>query len=191
MEEWRDVLGYEGRYMVSNTGKVKSLDKYARVCGGAYRLVKGKNIAINRYPNGYLFAMLGRKSKLVHRLVAQAFIPNPSNLPQVNHKDENIENNTVENLEWCTSKYNANYGTRNERCHESNRKSFKPVYQIDKDSGMVIRWWDCINDASKSLGIDDSHIIRVCKRLKRNATAGGFVWRYADEYDKEHKEVLS
>jgi len=184
MEEWRDVLGYEGRYMVSNTGKVRSLDKYARVCGGSYRLVKGKNIAINRYPNGYLFAMLDGKTKLVHRLVAQAFIPNPNNLPQVNHKDENIENNVVENLEWCTSKYNANYGTRNIRCYESNRKHFKPVYQLDKDCGMIIRWWDNIRNAARSLNICEEQISRVCKGI--NITAGGYKWVYASDYDKQN-----
>lgn len=187
MEEWRDVVGLEGIYMVSNMGRVKSLDRYAKVCGGGYRLVKGKIISVNKYKNGYSFVMLLNNKKsssyLVHRLVAKAFIPNPDNLPQVNHKDEDITNNTVDNLEWCTPKYNANYGTRNTRCYESNRKYFKPIYQIDKDCGMIVRWWESIKCAARQLGIDDALIGRVCKG--RGITAGGFVWRYAEEYDRE------
>lgn len=188
MEEWRDIIGYEGKYQVSNLGRARSLDRWARVCGNGRRLVKGRIMSIGKYPNGYSTINFtdgkGKVvSKLVHRLVAQAFLPNPDNLPEVNHKDEDITNNRVDNLEWCTSKYNANYGTRNQRCYESNRKHFKTVYQIDKDCGMIIRWWDSIRNAARSLGICEEQITRVCKG--RNITAGGFIWRYADEYDKE------
>lgn len=188
MEEWKDIEGYEGVYQVSNYGRVRSLDRWAKVCGNGQRFVKGRMLAIGKYPNGYSMVNFtdgkGKpSSKLVHRLVAQAFIPNPDNKPQVNHKDENITNNYVENLEWCTPKYNANYGTRNERCYESNRKHFKPVYQIDKDCGMVIRWWDSISNAEKGVNVDETLIGRVCKG--KGDTAAGFVWRYADEYDKE------
>jgi len=186
-EEWKDVVGYEGLYLVSNLGRVCSLDKYAKVCGGSYRLVKGKDIAINKYSNGYSLVMLGKNktysSKLVHRLVAQAFIPNPDNLPQVNHKDENIENNCVDNLEWCTSKYNANYGTRNYRCREKHRHQFKPVYQISIDTGEVIKTWDCMSDAGKAVGISPDTISRVCKgKLK---TGGGYYWKFVKEEGSE------
>jgi hypothetical protein len=188
MEEWRDIKGYEGKYQVSNMGRVRSMDRFARVCGNGQLLVKGRILVLGKYPNGYTMVTItngkGKVSaKLVHRLVAQAFIPNPDGLPQVNHKDENIENNTVDNLEWCTSKYNANYGSRNEKCYESNRKFFKPVYQLDKDSGMIIRWWDSIANASRAVHVDETLIGRVCKG--KGDTAGGFVWRYADEYDRK------
>lgn len=189
MEEWKDIDGYIGLYQVSNMGRVRSLDRYARVCGNGKRLVKGRIMKPAICTNGYYEVGLSNGSRcisprLIHRLVAQAFIPNPDNLPEVNHKDEDIKNNSVENLEWCSSKYNANYGTRNERCRDSNRKYFKPVYQIDKDCGMIIRWWECIKDAARCLNIHDEQISRVCKG--KNITAGGYKWVYASDYDKQN-----
>ena len=103
MEEWKEVPDYEGLYEVSNTGNVRSLIKN--------KIIKG---FINRC--GYKLVGLSKngisKWFQVHRLVAQVFIPNPDNLPMVNHKDEDKNNNRVENLEWCDAKYNINYGTR-------------------------------------------------------------------------------
>ena len=113
IEEWRPVVGYEGLYEVSNTGQVRSLDRFY------YRLHKGKVLSPAKDRYGYLTVTLNcnGKSKTIkiHRLVAQAFIENPDNLPQVNHKDEDKTNNNVDNLEWCTAKYNVNFGTRQER----------------------------------------------------------------------------
>ena len=113
IEEWRPVVRYEGLYEVSNTGQVRSLDRFY------YRLHKGKVLSPTKDRYGYLTVTLNcnGKSKTIkiHRLVAQAFLPNPDNLPQVNHKDEDKTNNNVTNLEWCTAKYNVNFGTRQER----------------------------------------------------------------------------
>ena len=186
MEElWKDIEGYEGLYQISNMGRLKALAKPSK--GYGYKYAVDRIIKPVRCTNGYYEAHLhvngDKKIFLMHRLVAKHFIPNPNNLPQVNHKDEDISNNRVDNLEWCTPKYNANYGSRNEKCRERNRRFFKPVYQIDKDCGMVIRWWECTNDAAKKLNICPEQIGRVCKG--KNLTAGGFIWRYTDEYDKE------
>ena len=112
-EIWRPIEGYEGLYEVSNLGRVRSLDRFY------YRLHKGKVLSPTKDRYGYLTVTLNcnGKSKTIkiHRLVAQAFLPNPDNLPQVNHKDEVKSNNCVDNLEWCSAKYNVNFGTRQER----------------------------------------------------------------------------
>ena len=105
MEEWKNIIGYEGLYEVSNKGNVRNVRRNTLL-----KLSKNKYgyIQVYLYKNGI------RKGFKVHRLVAQAFILNPDNLPQVNHRDENPGNNNVDNLEWCTHKYNVNYGHRTE-----------------------------------------------------------------------------
>ena len=113
IEEWRDIKGYEGLYQVSNTGKIKRL--HSTVLGkDGKTYIAQERILANRYNKGYASVQLSKygKSKQlrVHRLVAQAFIPNPNNYPIINHKDENPSNNNIDNLEWCTPKYNTNYG---------------------------------------------------------------------------------
>ena len=114
-EIWRPIEGYEGLYEVSSYGRVRSLDMYVKVGYGNYRLHKGKVLSPAKDTNGYLKVNLycnGKQKTInVHILVAQAFLPNPDNLPQVNHKDENKSNNRVENLEMCNAKYNLSYGT--------------------------------------------------------------------------------
>ena len=122
-EIWKPIEGYEGLYEVSNTGRVRSLDKYDSM----NRFLRGRILRLFTDGLGYLRAQLysnsKRKSFLVHRLVAQAFIPNPDNLPQVNHRDENPSNDNVDNLEWCDGKYNVNYGTRIDRIRDIRLKN--------------------------------------------------------------------
>ena len=114
-EEWRDIPGYDGYYQVSNQGNVRSVDRYI-VDGGRTRLYRGKDIKQFLDHKGYKGVTLSKQGVLkrivVHRLVAAAFIPNPHNLPEINHKDEQKCNNCVTNLEWCTTQYNTSYGTR-------------------------------------------------------------------------------
>lgn len=117
-EIWKDIKGYEGIYQVSNLGRVKSLPRFHKTKNGYYSKVKILTPIKN--DRGYLLVGLSKEWKkqkiFVHRLVAEAFIPNPNNLPQVNHINEfEKDNNCVENLEWCSCKYNCNYGTRNSR----------------------------------------------------------------------------
>lgn len=132
MEEIWKPIEECGDYYISNLGRVKSYK---------YDKENGKIMKPSRDTKGYLQLDLrldGRKSEhrvhlAVHRLVARAFIPNPDNLPQVNHKDENKENNCVDNLEWCTNEYNCHYGTKSERVAQKRRK---PLYSIDDDGNI-------------------------------------------------------
>ena len=171
-EIWKDVVGYENLYKVSNLGNVMSF------WGKTPKLLK-----LKKDNSGYLRIELHickrtRKCFLVHRLVAQAFLPNPNNYPVINHKDENPLNNNVNNLEWCTQKYNCNYGTVRERLSRSltNRKDLsKPVLQFDKN-GNFVKEYLSMSDAEKKTGIKHNNICRVCQgKLKY---AGNFVWKY-------------
>lgn len=188
-EEWRDIAGYEGQYQVSNLGNVKSLDKYVNHFGGGKRLRKGKILKPNTDNVGYKYIVIYKNKKnktyKIHRLVAQAFIPNPDNLPQVNHKDENKLNNTVDNLEWCDCKYNVNYGTAIQRRVE---KQSKPVLQYTLN-GEFVAEYPSIMEASRQTGINQAHISDCCNKKKRKAinglyyirnSTGGYFWKFKD-----------
>lgn len=122
------------------------------------------------------------KLRNVHRLVAQAFIPNPNNYPQVNHKDENPSNNNVSNLEWCDAQYNNTYRGRNKRCGLSqlNRPDCsKAVLQYDKE-GTFIKEYPSTQEAHRQTNISRSAICHVCNHKPRYHTAGGYVWKWAE-----------
>jgi len=147
-EIWKDIEDYKGLYQISNLGRVRSLE---RVDANGHT-VNEKVLASFPNINGYLKVNLYRDRKMevksVHRLVADTFIPNPDNLPQVNHKDEDKGNNRVENLEWCTASYNTNYGTRNERAAKANEQA---IYVIT-DSGHRY-YFDSARKAAEILGL--------------------------------------
>jgi hypothetical protein len=119
MEEiWKDIAGYEGRYQVSNHGRIKSLERRCRAKSYTRRVpekIYAQTVDTYGYPIVMLHLDGKRKTRTVHRLVAETFIPNPQNFKQVNHKDENKRNNHVDNLEWCDTQYNSAYGTRVDR----------------------------------------------------------------------------
>lgn len=176
-EVWRPIEGFECLYEVSNLGRVKSLDRWVVYKDGKKRLFKGQLLISVRNRDGYMRVCLHKDSlqynKCIHRLVAEAFIPNPNNLPMVNHIDEVKTNNRVDNLEWCDAQYNAIYGTAIQRRLEKYKKK---VNQYNKD-GVFIKQWDSPKDAADCLGIDRFHIYHVCKGERR--FAGGYIWRYA------------
>lgn len=166
-ETWKDVAGYEGLYQVSDRGNVRS----RRRRGSSGGVLKPK---VNR--DGYLYIVLYREGEwkpiLIHRLVAQTFIPNPLNLPQVNHKDEDKTNNAANNLEWCTVKYNSNYGTCQAR---KAAKCSKVVLQYDKE-GNFVREWTSTREVERQTGFAQSHISKCCRGELKSAY--GFIWKY-------------
>lgn len=180
-EIWKDVVGYEGFYKVSSLGKVRSMARH----GTPDRIVR----AIPD-KNGYLRVHLSkngeRRNVCVHRLVAIAFVENPNNKPQVNHKDECKTNNEVANLEWVTCLENNNYGTRNSRVSKSKRNTnCKSILQLDK-RGNVIREWVSINEVERQHGYDTGLLSKCCKGRKKSAY--GYLWVYATT-ENEPKEM--
>lgn len=175
-EEWRDIKGYEGLYQVSNLGRVKSLKRIVRAGKNKQRIVNGKILSPWKTSHGYLSVSLGRNNKFaVHRLVAIAFIENPHNYPDVNHKDENKTNNILENLEWCNHSYNALYGTCQERLLNHKRKS---VAMINKDTNQIIQVFDSMKTAMEQTGINKVTISMVCRGLRR--IGSGYIWKYME-----------
>lgn len=162
MEEWKDIEGYEGLYQVSNYGRVRNSKR------GIYRAFSD-----NGY--GYYMVILCKNGKkkpfYVHRLVAEAFIPNPNNYEQINHKNENKHQNNVENLEWCSPKYNMNYGTARERTSEKQRKI---VYQYTLD-GKLVKIWNGVNQC-KYFGFEPSSISQCCNGIRKKHK--GHIWSY-------------
>ena len=175
-EVWRDVLGYEGLYQVSNLGRVKSLSRKA-----GYVFLREKIMKPTLGKNGYFSVILSFNMKTkrvyIHRLVAEAFVPNPNGYSYVNHKDECKTNNVSWNLEWCTHNYNLNYGTHNKRLSESKKdKHTKPILQLTTD-GSVVKEWDSIKEAAKQNGLRPCNISAVLHGYQ--TTCGGFKWRFA------------
>ena len=169
-ELWRDVQGYEGLYEVSNLGDVRSLPRAT---------TRGKLLSPVNSGKGYLQVTLYRNGKskrlLVHRLVAQAFVPNPLNLSSVNHKDEHKNNNRSDNLEWCTIQYNLSYNGLHKR---RGLPKYKAINQYTKRGDFVKRWRGA-QDVENQFGFSHSSIAAVCRG--KRITAYGYVWRYADE----------
>lgn len=151
-EEWKDIEGYFGLYQISNLGNIKSLGN------GNSNNSKEKILKTAKLKNNYLRVILSkdgkRKTHLVHRLVAEAFIPNPNNYEQINHRDEQKTNNASSNLEWCTPKQNTNYGTRNQRVAE---KLSKQVICVE--TGKI---YHSIQQIQRQLGFAHQCISAVC-----------------------------
>lgn len=182
MEEWRDIKGYEGLYQVSNEGRVKTLGRTVTYRTGKIRYFEPKVLSQYYDKDGYCqvsFCINGKNyNKKVHRLVAQAFIPNPNNYPMVNHKDECKTNNFVENLEWCDCKYNLNYGTNPARISErvrNNKYLSKEVVQITLD-GNIVRVYPSTREVERELGLNHT-CVSACA-LSKTRKCGGYKWKY-------------
>ena len=184
-ETWRPVKGYEGIYEVSDHARVRSVDRWVtatRADGSTKELhFRGKIRKLQMGLNGYLALLLNKgdgkpKPASVHRLVAEAFVPNPDNLPEVNHKDECRTNNLPSNLEWCDHAYNQKQGTISERISASKQK--RQIEQLTLD-GQHVAYYDSAYDAAKVFGSTKANI--CCVLMGRTQTAYGYRWRFVDE----------
>ena len=176
MEEiWKDIKGYEGKYQVSSLGNIKSLERIRKGKSGSNVYVPEKLLKCKNDKDGYKECALcigtHKKAKYykVHRLVAEAFLPNPNNYPIINHRNEIKSDNRVENLEWCTNEYNCRYSFA------------KPIIQFSINNEFI-RKWDCIVDAKNNLQIKGSEISKCCSGKYK--TVKGYKWGYADDYER-------
>lgn len=164
MVTYADVKGYEGFYKISSEGKLISPNG-----------IKTTEITKNGYERVSLWKKGKGRHYSIHRLVAEAFIPNPLNLPMVNHIDGNKLNNKIENLEWCDAFHNMKHAYNHNLIHLKTLR----VIQYTKDF-KKIKEWDSIADACRTLGINHANVSTVCKQKTNRKYAGGYIWRYAD-----------
>ncbi len=185
-EIWKDIKNYEGLYQISNFGNVKSLEKY-RYNGKKYYTQKEKILKQQVDKNGYKVIVLHRNKEIqafkIHRLVAQAFIPNPKDKAEVNHIDGNKANNNIHNLEWVTTKENVHHAFKNHLVSQHNNTSVEQ-YSLD---GTLLKKWNSISEAQRELKLKKSAISNIsacCQHQK--PTAFGYIWEYADNFEYRH-----
>lgn len=171
-EVWKDIPNYEGLYQVSNLGRVKSFRKSTKHYWQDEYILK-PTTSENGYCNVTLYDKTVRHKFLVHRLVAEAFIPNPDNLPQINHKDENPMNNAASNLEWCTAQYNNAYGTAKIRAIDT---ISIPIKQLTLE-GKCIAIYRSTRIAAELLGINRGTLKDA---IIKNRPCNGYYWKYSD-----------
>jgi len=166
-EIWLPIADFENLYQISNYGRVRSLPR---------NTTKGKIMKLDKNIDGYMCICLSKnninKRMRVNRLVASAFIPNPNNLPQVNHINEIKTDNRVENLEWVTTKQNNNHGTHNEKIAKAKSKQ---VNQYDL-AGNFIKTWESATEIERQLGFAQGNISNCCNGKRKSAY--GFIWRF-------------
>ena len=174
-EIWADIPRYKGLYQASNLGRIRRLERPI-INHGTHTTKKGdiikQSLKVNGYKSVTLFYSGKKREELVHRLIAESFIPNPLCLPCINHKDEIKDNNILENLEWCDYRYNNIYGNRLAKaipklCHN--------VIQLSLNGDFIAEYIS-INEAGRVTKISAGHICHACKGKRH--TAGGFIWKY-------------
>lgn len=174
-EIWKPIRGYVGLYEVSNFGRVRSVNRIIVRSDGKIKRFRGMLLKFSKINSGYLTVTLSKDGKekqyLIHRLVAETFIPNPKHLSQVNHKDENKLNNRLSNLEWCTERYNTNYGTAMER---SANKRGHAVVLLTKERVCVAEF-KSTREAARKTGHDHTYIADCCKGI---CIPSNCIWEY-------------
>ena len=180
-EIWKDIAGYEGKYQVSNLGRVRSLPRTFLDVNRRKQMFRGRVLKQMMRKNGYMVVTFYESGKfhqmMVHRLVADAFIPNPNNLPLINHKDEDKTNNRVDNLEWCSAQYNNTYNNIHYRSKEKRRKA---VIQMTLDDEFVAEY-ESVSEAARQTGFRSSSISAACRGEKKTKQSYGFHWKFKEE----------
>lgn len=178
-EIWKDIKNYEGYYQVSNYGNVRSITRkreQRHYSGGTSHYVfNGKMLTIQKQRNGYCTVDLHKcgktERKLIHRLVATAFIENKNNYKYINHKDNNPSNNRVDNLEWCTQKYNIQYAYDNGTKIPPHMKEVRQL-----KNGKEIATYKSLTEAQRKTGVWWTNISKCCRKLRNQA--GGYQWEF-------------
>ena len=184
-EVWKDIVDYEGYYQVSNKGNVRSIGRKDSI--GRKR--RGLTLKLRNTRKGYILVDLSkngiRETKYTHRLVAEAFLPNPNNYPEVNHRDEVKDNNNVENLEWCDTRYNLNYGTARKRAAKKTSNKVKAVNVV---TGEVLTFNSTQESGRK--GYDQASVSAACRGVYKWGSTGkligdgrtykGYKWYYEE-----------
>ena len=190
-EIWKDIKNYEGYYQVSNLGRIKRVERKVKIKNRnrEYELLLKENILQCFYcPKGYIRVLLTKDTKpktyMIHRLVAETFIPNPDNLPQVNHIDGVKNHNNVENLEWCTQSYNIKHSyeiglrkTMDEVLRQNRKKQSKKVAKYDI-YGNLLEIYESVNEASRKNKAGRRHILSSCRHEKNGRI---YRWEFVDE----------
>lgn len=196
-EIWKDIPGYSGRYQASNLGRIRSTDRTILKKDGVTESYKGKILKPFMSTGGYLYITIAKElnkfcPRRLHRVIAETFIPNPNNLPQVNHINENRTDNRVSNLEWCTNSYNTNYGhciEKSAMARMNHSSLSKEINQYDLN-GNYLNSYPSAAEAARALNLNSKtagcRIGQCCRHLfKTGNSAYGYLWEFATESNKE------